>query len=150
MLEFNKFILRVKKNTIHVRLRMHAMVLQGEDVATGEASNLVMKKSRALRKRVERNWLKVVFSSLQSLEFDNNKGKTIVVNIVLLLGMLRMIEYSGTTPSTCVTIENRYSIRSISVISMCIHTYDTYSFVYGMCTVLYRGGRCGRGFVALK
>ena len=53
-----------------------------------------------------------------------------------------MIEYSGTTPSTCVIIRNRYSIMTISVINMCIHTYDTDSFVYGMCTVLYYGGRC--------
>jgi hypothetical protein len=42
-----------------------------------------------------------------------------------------MIEYSGTTPSTCVTIRNRYSVRTISVISMCIHTYETNSSVNG-------------------
>ena len=48
-----------------------------------------------------------------------------------------MIEYSGTTPSTYVTIRNRYSMRTILVISTCIHTYEINSSVYGMCTVFY-------------
>jgi len=79
----------------------------------------------------------VAFNSSQSLEFDNIKGNIVVVNPFLIIGMSRMIEYSSTTPSTCVTIRNRYSMKTISVISMCIHTYEIESSIYGMCIVLY-------------